>query len=156
MKLKNWRIFAVDSKELHRNSNNPAKCGDFMHKAVVTVKRCCVFLRWLVTVCHSVSPVFVINSMSDTEDDFDDEDLSAPPRHIHNPVKPSVVAVKTQDAEADETQDEEEEDLLELSPSQFRTTLKRKKGERLTPQKNTTVYAAIVRRSPKDGKHDLC
>ena len=41
--------------------------------------------------------------MSETESsEYDDEDLSRPPRKIQTPLKPSV-AVKTEEIEADET-----------------------------------------------------
>ena len=87
--------------------------------------------------------------MSETEDDFDDEDLSAPLRRIHIPIRPSV---KTEnEAHGDETQDEEE-DVQELSGSQFRKEGLMRKQETPTREKTNTDYAAIVRRSPKDGK----
>jgi hypothetical protein len=91
--------------------------------------------------------------MSETEDsEYDDEDLSAPPRKMQIPLKPSD-ALKREHVEADETQDEE--DVQELSPSQFKQTLKRK--EQQTPPRKNTNYAAIVRRSPNDdGKMIFC
>jgi hypothetical protein len=91
--------------------------------------------------------------MSETESsEYDDEDLSRPPRKMQTPLKPSVV-VKRQDVEGDETEDEE--DVQELSPSQFQQSLKRKQ-QQTSPQEKNTNYAAIVRRSPNDGKDDFC
>ena len=55
---------------------------------------------------------------------------------------------------SDETQDEE--DVQELSPSQFKQSLKQKQQKTPPRQKNTN-YSAIVRRSPNDdGKDDFC
>lgn len=88
--------------------------------------------------------------MSETEDDFDDEDLSAPPRRTHIPIRPS--AKTEQEADGDETQDEEE-DVQELSPSQFRKEGLMRKQETPATEKPKTNYAAIVRRSPNDSKY---
>jgi hypothetical protein len=108
--------------------------------------------------CHSVSQrVVVIDKttkvrMSETEDsEYDDEDLSAPPRKMQTPLKSSDALKR--DVDGDETQDEE--DVQELSPSQFKQTLKRKQQQ--TPPRKNTNYAAIVRRSPNDdGKIIFC
>jgi hypothetical protein len=93
--------------------------------------------------------------MSETESsEFDDEDLSAPPRNIQTPVKTSRT-VKTQDVkQQDETQDEE--DIQELSPSQFRSHSLKRKQEQTPPRDKKTDYAAIVRRSPNNGRYILC
>jgi len=88
--------------------------------------------------------------MSETESsEYDDEDLSRPPRKAQTPVKQAVSIVKKEQGQEDETQDEE--DIQELSPSQFRRDLKRKQ-EHTPPRDKKTNYAAIVRRSPNDGK----
>ena len=92
--------------------------------------------------------------MSETEDDsdYDEEDLDAPPRKTDVPVKASVVALKVADAiDDEETQDEE--DVQELSASQFRREVQHKHE---MPLRGRNVdYAAIVRRSSNNGSQSL-
>jgi hypothetical protein len=76
------------------------------------------------------------------EDDFDDEDLSAPPRK-HKTIMKEEETLK----EASETEDE---DVQELSPNEYYTSVKQKQ-ENVSPKVNK--YSPIVRRQQNLGNH---
>jgi hypothetical protein len=86
-------------------------------------------------------------SMSETdfdEDDFDDEDLSAPPKKHKTIMKEEETLKK----EASETEDEEE--VQELSPNEYHTLVKQKQ-ENVSPK--VDKYSPIVRRQQHLGNH---
>jgi hypothetical protein len=84
--------------------------------------------------------------MSDT--DFDDEDLSAPPKkHIVQITETAKDGAVEYDS-ADETADEE---IQELSPDEYRTSLKRKHGSTPSPLRKVDKYSPIVRRQAHQG-----
>jgi hypothetical protein len=83
--------------------------------------------------------------MSSSESDFDDEDLSAPPKRPKIKETPLTNDIAANNDSADDTVDEE---VQELSPAEYHTSVEYKQ-DRVSPK--VDKYSPIVRRQTREG-----
>ena len=88
--------------------------------------------------------------MSSSESDFDDEDLSAPPKRPK--IKEILLKNHIHPADNDSADDTVEEEVQELSPDEYHTSVKRKQ-ESVSPK--VDKYSPIVRRQTREGMNQL-
>ena len=95
--------------------------------------------------------VFLIYNMSSSESDFDDEDLSAPPKRpkLKEDSRKNGVVVAATAAERDVADDAAGEDVRELSPGEYRIWSVKRKQDSVSPK--VDKYSPIVRRQALQG-----
>lgn len=88
----------------------------------------------------------IFTDMSSSESDFDDEDLSAPPKRPK--IKENLLRKDVATADSDPANDTEDEEVYELAPDEYHTSVKRK-HDSVSPK--VDKYSPIVRRRPQQG-----